>query len=129
MGMSIGGSTSAGVGQSAAVGNWQQRQQNFSNLTSALQSGNLSAAQQAFSSLSGNSSNVSSNSPLAQLGQALQSGNLTAAQQAMQTLMSQRGGHHHHHGGQNSQANAASTTATPPVTNSYGTGSLVNTVA
>lgn len=57
----------------------------FEQLASALQSGNLSGAQQAYSSLSAamqNSSSAQSNSPLSAdlnaLGQALQSGNLPA---------------------------------------------------
>jgi len=51
MGMRIGSSLSTGTSQSSSVNNWQQNQQNIKSLTSALQSGNLSSAQQAYSAL------------------------------------------------------------------------------
>src|SRR5271169_4088644 len=98
MGMRISGSS--GAGQSASVTNWQQRQQSFQALTSALQAGDLGAAQQAFATLGGNSASQG-NGPLAQLGQALKNGNLEGAQQAMKTLQSSRGKHHHHQDEQN----------------------------
>jgi len=74
--------------------------QTLSTISQALQSGNLSAAQQAFSALPGGlvgPSAVSQHShshrghggfsqELNQLGQALQSGNLSAAQQAFSTV-------------------------------------------
>jgi outer membrane protein assembly factor BamD (BamD/ComL family) len=65
----------------------------FEQLASSLQSGNLSAAQQAYTSLAAsfqNSPRAQSTNPLSAdfqaLGQALQSGNLSAAQQAFSTL-------------------------------------------
>jgi hypothetical protein len=99
----------------------QQRKQDFSQLASAIQSGNLTAAQSAFSTLqglssqgqsstvspSGNSSSASSSgntisNDFAALGQALQSGNITNAQSAFAQLQTdmqaqQSSGHHHHH--------------------------------
>lgn len=89
MGMRISGPSPAGASQSTSVANWQQRQQSFQDMISALQSGNLSGAQQAFGALGGNS-NIQGNGPLAQLGQALKSGDLTGAQQAAQALQSNR---------------------------------------
>jgi hypothetical protein len=83
----------------------------FEQLASSLQSGNLTNAQQAYSSLAALIKNVPSNSPTATafkaLGQALQSGNLQGAQQAFATLQQDVtqviqgafGGHHHHGGG------------------------------
>jgi hypothetical protein len=82
----------------------------FEQLASSLQSGSLSGAQQAYSSLAQMMQNAPSDSPAATafkaLGQALQSGNLQAAQQAFSTLQQDvtqsiqgAGGHHHHHGG------------------------------
>jgi hypothetical protein len=98
-----------------------EMQQEFAQLGQDLQSGNLSAAQSDFATLtqlgpqstssSSSSSSAASNSPMAQafaqLSKDLQSGNLSAAQQdfatiqqEMQTNAVQSGGHrHHHHGG------------------------------
>lgn len=90
MGMRIGGASSTTeTSQSTPVANWQQRQQSFQDMMSALQSGDLSAAQQSFKNLGGNS-NVQGNSPLAQLGQALKNGDLAGAQDAAQTLQNNR---------------------------------------
>jgi hypothetical protein len=87
--MRVSGSSPAGASQNTSVGNWQQRQQSFQDTLSALQSGDLSAAQQSFKSLGGNS-NIRGNSHLAQLGQALKNGDLAGAQQAAQLLQSSR---------------------------------------
>jgi hypothetical protein len=95
----------------------------FQQLASALQSGNLSSAQQAYNSLSQlmqNAPNGQSNSAFAKafnaLGQALQSGNLSSAQQAFlslqQDMLQGLAGHGHHHhdggGGMESTANNSS---------------------
>lgn len=95
MGMRIGGGQQAWSSQSSSVSNWQQRQQNFKALGSALQSGDLAGAQQAFATITANNPAVASNpnSPLAQIGQALQSGNLAGAQQAAQTWRGMHGAH------------------------------------
>jgi outer membrane protein assembly factor BamD (BamD/ComL family) len=113
----------------------QQIQQEFQQLGSDLQSGNLSAAESDYttleqlvpqnntsstSSLTSTSSSQSSN-PLeqafSQLGQDLQSGNLSAAQQdyenirqdmQSQTQQAQGHGHHHHHGGGSDEQNSIS---------------------
>ena len=87
MGMRIGGAGNAWASQqSTAINNWQQRQQNFKSLKSALQTGDLTAAQQAFAAISAGNPNATSNanSPLAQIGQALQAGNMSGAQSVAQ---------------------------------------------
>ena len=119
MGMRIGGS---GAGQVGSMATWQQRQQMFQQLTSALQAGNLSSAQQAFSSLTGGKP-VQGNGPLAQVGQALQNGDLSGAQKALQALQSNHGKHHHHHGGQSIAPPAAQPSSS---SNTPGTGTLIN---
>ena len=121
MGMRISGS--AGMSQASSVANWQQRQQTFQQLTSALQAGDLGAAQQAFASLTGGNS-VQGNGPLAQLGQALKNGDLASAQKAMQALQSNHSKHHHHAG----QTSAAQSTTQSPLSTS-GTGQLINVTA
>ena len=115
----------------------QQRKQDFSQLASALQSGDLTGAQSAFSALqsltsqgqnstvnSTGSSSTASNSgntisnDFATLGQALQSGNIASAQSAfaqlqtdMQTQQSSGHHHHHHHGGAGANSSSVSTTS------------------
>ena len=97
-----------------------EMKQEFAQLGQDLQSGNLSAAQSDFATLTqmgpqsttnSSSSTAASNNPMAQafaqLSKDLQSGNLSAAQhdfatiqQEMQSNAVQSGGHrHHHHGG------------------------------
>ena len=106
----------------------QQRKQDFSQLSSALQSGDLTSAQKAFASLqslngqgqnsqtnsTGNSTNKSNNTisnDFNSLGQALQSGNLKDAQTALAKLQSdmkaQKSGHHHHKGTGSSSSSAS----------------------
>jgi hypothetical protein len=92
--------------------NVQQRRSAFQQLGQALQSGDLGAAQTAFSLLTQNApSSTSQSNPLAQdvsaIGQALQSGDLKGAQTAFAKLQqdaqsqgpqrAHHGGHHHHH--------------------------------
>jgi hypothetical protein len=81
----------------------------FAQLASAIQSGNLDNAQQAYSTLTDTQASsgqtIDPNSPLgqalSQIGQDLQSGDINGAQQVLSNLQSARGGghHHHHHGG------------------------------
>jgi len=138
MGMRVGGAAS-----SAAMSSWQTRQQDFGNLVSAIKSGNLTSAQQAFSALqtlSGSASTgagtgtttgtttttggTSNSSPLAAIGQALASGDIGAAQQALANAFNGSGGghHHHHHGGGGASTGTAATTALPA-------GTTVSTMA
>ena len=100
-------------------------QQSFSQLVSAIQSGNLSAAQSAFSSFTqGAAGQIDPNSPFAQainqIGQDLQSGNIDAAQQALTSLKQTASAHHHHHhhggGGVSSQTASSATSDTTTLT-------------
>jgi hypothetical protein len=98
----------------------QQRKQDFGQLASALQSGDLTGAQSAFSALqslisqwqnstvnSTGCSNLSASgnkipNDFTALGQALQSGNIADAQNAFAQLQTdiqaqKSDGHHHHH--------------------------------
>jgi outer membrane protein assembly factor BamD (BamD/ComL family) len=90
----------------------QQRRTEFQELTKALQSGNLTNAQQAFGSLTNSAASsglqsVKLTQDLNALGSALQSGNLTGArnaysavQQSLQNSNPMAAHHHHpHHGG------------------------------
>jgi len=112
--------------------NWQnnlsQVRQGFKNLASALQSGDLTGAQQAFAALQqllpnssagnqtqngqqGSGQNTFSTDFQA-LGQALKSGNLTDAQAAFSKLQQDTQsvqGHHHHHGHHHGSASTQST--------------------
>ena len=133
MGMGISTASSAVSGASL----WQQQKSNFSQLSSALKSGNLHEAQQTFTSLSANNPAASDpNSPMGKLGAALRSGNVNAAQQAFaamqasatsQTSATQGAGHHHHHGG--GMPPASIPTATLPLATSGPVGTNVNTTA
>jgi outer membrane protein assembly factor BamD (BamD/ComL family) len=91
----------------------QQQRTEFQQLTQALQSGNLTNAQQAFSALTNSASSsgllsVQLTQDLSKLGSALQSGNLSSARQAyssvQQNLQNSNpiAAHHHrpHHGGE-----------------------------
>jgi outer membrane protein assembly factor BamD (BamD/ComL family) len=101
----------------------QQVQQEFQQLGQDLQSGNLSAAQSDFASLTSSQQSTflqpPSGSPIAQslnqLSQDLQSGNLSGAQADYKAIQqdfqsqSLRGhAHHHHHGEGASQSNPLS---------------------
>ena len=100
MGMRIGNSGSSAASQGVGVAQWQQRQQGMKDLMAALKTGDLGAAQKAYSSLPGASGTPNGSSPLAQIGQALLAGDLAGAQKAAQTLQAARSGHHHHHAAQ-----------------------------
>jgi ribosomal protein S20 len=113
---------------------WKQRAQDFKALQSALQSGDISSAQQAFAALQKDQQSSSQatsatsatsatgqNSQLANDFQALQSalssGDLSSAQQAFSALKQDmqgagRTGHHHHHhaGSVDSSTQTAATT-------------------
>jgi hypothetical protein len=101
----------------------------FEELASALQSNNLSAAQQAYNTLSSMMPNAASGSGSSSpfdtafqaLGQALQSGNLQGAQQAFSNLQQDAiqgagmgGHHHHHHGGGGGQVQNSSSSNNVP---------------
>ncbi len=116
--------------------NFQQIKAEFQQLGQDLQSGNLTQAQQDYTTLSQNipgASQASSNPLLqafAQLGKDLQSGNLQAAQQDYTTVQqdaqqvaSQVGGHHghHHHHAESSQSSSSSSQQTNPITQAFST--------
>jgi hypothetical protein len=98
--------------------------QDFSQLVSSVNSGDLSGAQQAYSALSqlqssGQGPSANPNNPvsqaLSQIGQALQNGSLSGAQQALSSLQQSHSGHHshgHHHGGGGSTSTSSSAAAT-----------------
>jgi|SRR5579862_581211 hypothetical protein len=84
----------------------QQQNTEFQQLAQALQSGNLSGAQQVLSTLTGTTAasglqSVQLTQELNQLGSALQSGNLSSARQAYSTIQQNFQGTHsltaHHH--------------------------------
>jgi len=112
--MRVGGSGAAWANQSNAVGNWQQRQQNMKALGTALQGGDLAAAQQAFATISASNpaAAANSNSPLAKIGQALQAGDLATAQQAAQAWRGARDG-------KQTQALSGSSLAANTATNTF----------
>ena len=100
--MTISAISSSGA---SAISIFQQDRQAFNQLTKALQSGDLTAAQNAYSTLA-SSPMAQGNSPFAQaiqqIGQDLQSGDaasLADAQKVLASLQQARGHHHHHHGG------------------------------
>jgi len=119
--------TISAISSSAAsfVSTFQKDRQAFGQLASALQSGDLSAAQNAYNTLA-SSPIAQGNSPFAQalqqIGQDLQSGDLADAQKALASLQQQqqqaRAHHHHHHGGGGPSATSdASSTSNSPSTN------------
>ena len=127
MGMRISSSSGVSSGQSVATANWQQRQQGFKNLMSAVQSGDLASAQKAFAAIGGPQGGAQSNSPLAQIGQALQSGDIAGAQKAAQQLQAQRAGHHHHHSPAATTTPGVTAAANPAPAGSV--GGLLNVIA
>lgn len=118
----------SGADSSAAMAAWQSRRQDLGSLFSAVKSGDLNSAEQAFSALTGQSSTTSTsasvagatatvspqNGPLAAIGQALASGDISAAQKALAAAFSGvTGGHHHHHHSNASGSNATTAATTP----------------
>jgi hypothetical protein len=124
MGMRIGSASSVGSSRGAGIANWQQRQQGFKDLFAAVQAGDLSAAQKAYSGVTSGGT-VKGNGALAQIGQALNVGDIAGARQATQTLLASRSAHHQHQGG---QIPGASPVAASLGTSS-GAGSLLNLTA
>ena len=86
------------------ISTFQKDRQAFNQLANALQSGDLTAAKDAYNTLA-SSPMAQGNSPFAQairqIGQDLQSGDASAladAQKMLSSLQQARGHHHHHHG-------------------------------
>ncbi len=136
------------LGSAAGLQNPNDPRQQFLQLAKAINSGNLTAAQQAFAALSqtlGNSSSGGNNAntpndpvsqALAAIGQALQSGDIAGAQQALASLQQAQGarGHHHHHHGHGGDAGASGGTnaSSPSAPSSVGpttTGTTVDVTA
>jgi len=90
MGMRIGGGYGAGWGNYQNTSSISAQQLNRKNLFSALQSGDLNAAQTAYTALQ--NQGIAANSPLNAIGQSLQSGDLAGAQKAAQSM---HAGHAH----------------------------------
>ena len=116
--------------------------QAFGQLTGAIQSGDLSAAQSAFAALTQAQPNQGSgpfSQALSQIGDALQSGDIGKAQQALAALQQQmqamKGAHHHHghhHGGggdKSQSASASPSTSSDPTTASTASTNLVDVTA
>ena len=128
-------------------------QSSLQSLSSALQSGNLTAAQNAFASFEQSFSGSNSQQTSSQSGQsnpvtndiqslssALNTGNLTSAQQAFVQLQKdmqaqQSSGHHHHHGGGGGQGQAIQSlisslsSSSSTSSNSTTTGNTLNVTA
>lgn len=132
MSMQVSSTSAQTMAQSASINNWQQRRQDMQQLAQALLSGDLGAAQSAYSTLTRDFPNIASNpnSPLAQVGQALQSNSVSGAQSAFAAI---HHGHHHHHssGVQASTATTPTDTATPGTSQSIAdtTSTLLNAIA
>jgi len=124
MGMGIGSSSAAWASQgssslqSSTVSNWQHKQSGLKALNSALQSGDLASAQSAYSAISANNPNISSSSPLGQIGAALQSGDIAGAQKLASSMHT---GRMHGHGGDDVDGNQNSANS---VANATGTAFL-----
>jgi len=126
---------------SAAIPPVDPARQAFWQLTSAIQSGNLGAAQSAYTALTqagGGNTNGPFAQALSQIGDALQSGDIDKARQALASLQQQmqalRGAHHHHHhhqvsDGDQSQAGGAATDTTGDSTTSTASTNTVDVTA
>lgn len=106
--------------------------QDFSQLTNAVNSGDLASAQKAYASLA-QSPAAQGSGPFAQalqqIGQDLQSGDTSSAQKALAALQQKvHGHHHHHHGGGEKPKAADSSTSTSATTSTQSATSTTNTV-
>ncbi|MBS1850675.1 MAG: hypothetical protein JST79_07160 [Acidobacteria bacterium] len=135
----------AGISSTSAVNSllqvgasaYSQRQSfrsGLQQLYQALQSGDLTTAQQAYNSLTQNGTSPFRNSQLAQdfaaVGQALQAGDISGAQQAFATFQQDvqtvvQAHHHHHHRGGNSATPPASQPG-PDITINLGSAPALN---
>jgi hypothetical protein len=83
MALSMSSSLSVNARQASLQASYQLRQHDMAALKSAINSGDLSSAEMAYSTLTQNTPNLNANSPLAKLGQSLQAGNLSQAQEQL----------------------------------------------
>jgi len=102
----------------SSISSFQQDRQALNQLAKALQSGDLTAAQNAYDTLA-SSPMARGNSPFAQaiqqIGQDLQAGDassLADAQKIMSSLQQARGHHHHQHGGGREVSGASNSSGT-----------------
>ena len=111
MGMRIGGGGGgwANYQATSTINSHQQRQQGVKNLFTALQSGEVTAAQTAFTALQ--NQGLPANSPLNTIGQALQTGDLASAQKAAQGIAASRAQHGHGGGVRGNDGDADDKTA------------------
>jgi hypothetical protein len=108
---------------------WQQ----FGQLAKAIQSGDSSTAEQAYTaftqSAAGQAAASNPDSPLgqalSQIGQSLQSGDLSGAQQALSSLKASHG-HHHHGGGAGGAQQPAAAPSSPPPSDPNAPGANLN---
>lgn len=122
MGMRVGGSSGSLNQQS--IGQWQQRQQNVKDLFSAIKAGDLTGAQKAMNTISGNN-NGNTDGPFVAISKALQNGDIQGAQQAAQAMHG-----HHHHAREAAAATSQSATASSNATSiTFGLGQNINTTA
>lgn len=80
--MAVNGVSAYSVNQVQTTTNWQQAKQSIVSLDSALKSGDLQAAKEAFSKLS-QVKTIDSNSPLFKIGQSLQKDDIKSAWQVV----------------------------------------------
>src|SRR5262249_43331811 len=126
--MNVSSVSGANANQQSGGVNVTQVRTDFEQLASALSSGNLDQAQQAFSTLANDAPGLLQNSPassgLNAVGEALQSGNIGAAQNAFAALQqaAQSHRHHHHHlGGSSQQIQPSESTPSADTTDGAGT--------
>ncbi len=132
--MSISGVSASSV--SYPLTQQDSQRQGLLALTKAIDSGDLSSAQQAYSALtdSQNGNPPDPNSPfgqaLAQIGNDLKSGDLTGAQQTLSTLKKGHAHGHHHHAPPSTQtAESAAVQPDPSTASSSSTSSLIDVKA
>ena len=120
--MSISGISGLPTSSSQTASSQADFRQSFNQLATALDSGSLSDAQQAYSALtqlqgSGQGPSANANTPVAralsQIGQDLQNGDLSGAQQALASLKAHGGHHRGHHGGATDSAASSTVGSTP----------------
>jgi hypothetical protein len=119
--MSISGISGLPTSSSQAASGQADFRQSFNQLATALNSGSLSDAQQAYSATqlqgSGQGPSANANTPVAgvlsQIGQDLQNGDLSGAQQALASLKAHGGHHRGHHGGATDSAASSAVSSTP----------------
>lgn len=80
--MSVSSINSNSTSQAQSSSSWQQIKQNLQTLNTALKSGDLPTAKDAFAKLTQNKS-IASSSPLGEIGQALQNGDVKSAAQVV----------------------------------------------